>query len=117
MGLHKLPKDQPHQPEWITIFITHDLQEAYIIAGRLKADNIPSMINTVPGASALGITIGSLGEIKILIHSDDYDKAYDILFPDTSNQLEDNTDKVQYIWHDDGDGDEYYIDEEQDDDE
>ena len=115
MGLQKHPQSEPEQPKWITIFTTHDLQEAHIIAGKLRSYDIESMIHTVPGASALGITIGNLGEINVLIESQFYDEAYDILFPDDGNELENTTDKVQYIWQDDGDGEDYYIDDEEDD--
>ena len=116
MGLQR-PQHKPQEPEWITIYISHNLQEAHIVAGKLNAYDIPSMIYTVPGASALGITFGNLGEIKILIHPEDYDKASDILFDDNANQLEASTDKVQYFWQDDGDGVEYYIEDEEDQDE
>jgi len=114
MGLQK-PKGKPDQPEWITIHISHNLQEAHIISGRLKAYDIPNMVHTVPGASAIGITYGNMGEIKVLVHPDDYEQAYQILNPHTSERLESNTDKVQYIWQDDGDGEEYYIEDEDDD--
>lgn len=115
MGLHKHPQPGSNNTDWISIYITHDLQEAQIIAGKLRTYDIDSMIHTVPGASAIGITIGNLGEINVLIHPDIYDEAYDILYPENMNRLEDNTDKVQYIWQDDGDGEEYFIDEEDDD--
>lgn len=116
MGLRKQPDNNPNQPEWVSIYITHNLQEAHIIAGKLQTYDIPSMVHTEPGASAIGITIGSLGEIKVLIHPKDYDRASDILFGDDVDQLEDSTDKVQYIWHDDGDGAEYFIEDDDDDD-
>jgi len=112
MGLQKPPSSEPEKSEWIAIFITHDLQEAHIIAGKLRTYDIEAMIQTVPGASAIGITIGNLGEVKVLVAANVYDEAYDILFPEDENQPEHNTDKVDYIWHDDGDGDEYYIEEE-----
>lgn len=116
MGLQKPPQDESENADWISVYITHDLQEAHIIAGKLRTYDIDSMIHTVPGASAIGITIGNLGEINILIHPSDYDRAHDILFPEDVNQLEGNTDKVQYIWQDDGDGEEYYIDDDEEDD-
>lgn len=106
MGSQK-PKDKSNQPEWVTIYITHNLQEAHVIAGKLNAFGIPSMVNTVPGASAFGITYGNMGEIKILIHSNDYNRAEEILFP------KENDDDVQYQLHEDGDG-EYYIEEDED---
>ncbi len=113
MGLQK-PKKKPERPEWITIHISHNLQEAHIISGKLRAFDVPSMVHTVPGASAIGITYGNLGEIKVLIHPDDYERAIQILDPEMPDQLEENTDKIQYIWQDDGDGAEYYIEEDDD---
>ncbi len=109
MGLQK-PKGKPNRPEWVAIYITHNLQEAHVIAGKLNAFDIPSMVNTVPGASAFGITYGNMGEIKILIHPDDYNRAEEVLFPE-----EDEND-VQYQLDEDGDG-EYYIEEDEDSDE
>lgn len=116
MGLQK-PKNTPEKPEWITVYISHNLQEAHIIAGKLQAFDVPTLVHTEPGASAIGITYGNLGEIKVLVHAGDYDRAQRILAPIESDELEDNTDKVQYIWQDDGDGDEYYIEEDDDDEE
>lgn len=116
MGLRKSNDDKKsNRPEWIVIYVCHDLQEAHIVAGKLQAFDIPAMVNTVPGASAFGITYGNLGEIKVLIHPEDYDRAEDILFPEEDPQLENNNDKVQYFWSEDGDG-EYYIEDEDEED-
>lgn len=113
MGQLEKPKRKPPQPDWITVFITHDLQEAHIIAGKLNAFDIQSMIMTVPGASAIGITIGSLGEIKVLVHPDNYDEAYDLLFPPILDEIEENNDPINIIWQDEN-GDEYYLDDDDD---
>ena len=115
MGLRKQSDNESNQPEWVAIYITHNLQEAHIIAGKLHAYDIPAMVHTEPGASAIGITIGNLGEIKVLIRPDDYDRADEILFGDETEQLENSTDKVQYSWQDDGDGDQYYVEDDDDD--
>lgn len=117
MGLQKRSSSEPENPEWVSIFITHDLQEAHIIAGKLRVHEIESMIQTVPGASALGLTLGNWGEINVLVEPTIYDAAYDILFPTDENQLGDYADTDDNMWHDDGDGDEYYIDDEEGDDE
>lgn len=117
MGLRKQPQDNSNPPEWVAIFVTHNLQEAHIISGKLQTFDVPAMVHTVPGASAIGITVGNLGEIKVLIHPNDYDKASNILFGTDVDQLESSTDKTQYIWQDDGDGAEYYIEEDDEDDE
>jgi hypothetical protein len=100
MGLQK-PKRKPKPPQWMTVYVSHNLQEAHIISGKLRAEDIQTMVHTEPGASAIGITIGNLGEIKVLVSPDDYDRALDILEHDDYDQLEDNTDAIQYIWEDD----------------
>lgn len=110
----KIDKQKSNPPDWMSVFITHDLQEAHIIAGKLKANDIPAMVHTQPGASAIGITIGSLGEIKVLVDSVDYDNALDILYPEDAVALEDTTDEMRIIWHEDEKGAEYYLDEEDD---
>ena len=104
----------PQSPQWIAICTTNSVQEAHIVAGKLNASDIPSMIHQEPGAAALGITLGHLGEVKVLIDAADYEKAAAILLPDDSPQLEANTDKFQLIWRDDGDGAAYYVEDEDD---
>ena len=107
-------RNTPQSPEWIAIYVTHNLQEAHIMAGKLGANDIPSMIHQEAGAAALGITLGQLGEVKVLIDAADYEKAAAVLFPDSDSQLEANTDKFQLIWRDDGDGAAYYVEDEDD---
>ena len=113
MGIQPRP-NAPQSPQWIAITTTNSIQEAHIIAGKLHAHDIPAMIHQEAGAAALGITLGHLGEIKVLIDSADYEKAAAILLPDANPQLEANTDKFQLIWYDDGDGTAYYIEDEDD---
>ena len=100
-------------PDWIAIYVTHNLQEAHIMAGKLKAHDLPCHIHQEAGATALGITLGNLGEIKILVDPDDFARAEALLFPDPLNQIEANNDKLQVIWQDDGDGAEYYVDDDE----
>ena len=69
------------------------------------------MLHQEAGATALGITLGNLGEIKVLVSPDDYEEAAALLFPETGEPIEASSDKLQLIWHDDGDGAEYYFDD------
>ncbi len=98
-------------PQWIAIYITNNLQEAHILAGKLKASDIPALIHQEAGATALGITLGNLGEVKILVTPVDYEQAERILFAESKEQIEASNDKMQIIWQDDGDGDEYYVED------
>ncbi len=90
-------------PDWIAVYITHNLQEAHIIVGKLRAYDIPAMIHQEAGAAAIGITLGNLGEIKVLVSPKDYERAANLLFPAENEPIEANYDKIQLIWPDDGD--------------
>lgn len=98
-------------PQWVAVYITHNLPEAHIVVGNLRAHDIPAMLHQEAGATALGITLGNLGEIKVLVSPQDYDEAAALLFPAVNEGIEANNDKIQLIWHDDGDGAEYYLDD------
>lgn len=110
MGLRKL-NNEADSPQWIAVYITNNLQEAHVLAGKLKANEIPALIHQEAGATALGITLGNLGEIKILVMPADYERAQRILSPEWNEQIEASNDNMRIIWQDDGDGDEYYVDD------
>lgn len=84
-------------------YTTYHIYEAEIVAGRLKAEGIVNLIHRVPGASAMGIHVGALGEIKVLVHPADYDLAQAILFPDEPDTLPDDANRIIF---DDDDTDE-----------
>ena len=88
-------------PDWIAIYITHNLPEAHIIVGKLRTNDIPAMIHQEAGATAIGITLGNLGEIKILVSPADYDRAVELLLPKDAARMEANNDRIQLIWPDD----------------
>ncbi len=95
---------QPQSSEWMIVYTTHNLPEAYIIGGRLDADGIPNVIHREAGASAIGVHIGRLGEIKVLVSPKDYNLAVRLLFPEEFiDNLPDRTDVIQMQ----GDEDEY----------
>lgn len=112
MSLRKRGKSD-NGPQWVAVYITHNLPEAHIVIGKLRAHDIPAMIHQEAGATALGITLGNLGEIKVLVSPDDYDEAAALLFSDSADPIEASNDKIQLIWQDDGDGAEYYLDDDE----
>ncbi len=67
---------------WITVYVTSSMGEAHIVQGRLEHEGIPAFIHYAAGRSALGITIGQLGEIMVGVHPEDYDHAMAVLEPD-----------------------------------
>ena len=95
--------DDNAPPVWIAAAISHNLPEAHIILGKLRAHDIPAMLHQEAGATALGITYGNLGEIKILVSPADYDAAAELLHIDDSPQLEDSNADLRVIWQDDDD--------------
>ena len=85
--------------EWMVAYVTHDFHEAHIVAGRLQSEGIGAMVHQQAGANAIGIHIGSLGEIRVLVHPPDYELALAILYPDEPDVLPDSTDSI--IFEDD----------------
>ena len=100
MSLRK-PTGGVQGPDWIAVAVTHNLPEAHIILGKLRAFDIPAMIHKEAGAAAIGITLGNLGEIKVLVSPRDYERAAELLLPEDADQIEANTDRIQLIWPDD----------------
>lgn len=81
-------------PEWMIVYITYNFLEAQIVAGRLESEGIQALVHQEAGASAIGIRIGRMGEVKVLVRPDDYDAAEAILFPDEPDVLPDDTDRI-----------------------
>lgn len=78
----------------MVVYITYYIHEAQIVAGRLEAEGIPALIHQEPGASAMGIHIGRLGEIKLLVRPDDYEAALAILAPVEPDSLPDDASRI-----------------------
>jgi hypothetical protein len=85
-------------------YLTYNLAEAQVIAGRLQAEGIPAMVHQAAGAQAFGITVGILGEIKVLVRPGDYRQAMLILAEDDEiGELPDSFDYITYHFEDDAD--------------
>ncbi|MDX1995090.1 MAG: DUF2007 domain-containing protein [bacterium] len=84
----------PKTNQWISVYITHNLPEAHVIKGLLEHHGIPAMVNYVPGAGAIGISIGRLGEVNVLVHLSNYDLALAILDPDLPTDLPETTENL-----------------------
>lgn len=92
---------QPDNASWMVVYLTFNVGEAHIIAGRLESEGIEALVYQPAGANALGIRIGPLGEVKVLVRPIDYDRAEAILFPIEPEQLADDTNRI--IFGDDDD--------------
>ncbi|MBC7812269.1 MAG: DUF2007 domain-containing protein [Burkholderiales bacterium] len=104
---------QPSPVEWIVVYVTYNLPEAHIVAGRLQNEGVPAMVNSALGAGALGIIFGSLGEVRVLVHPSQYGLALSILDEDLTNALPDDVDRIIFDSQDDEPllGGDYYEDD------
>ncbi len=106
MSSKKLSRKPGARPNWMIVYITHNINEAHIVSGRLKHEGIENVVDHMAGRSAIGITIGSLGEIRILVHEQEYEHALDILDPEEPDALSADNDQMIFGLDDDIDGDE-----------
>lgn len=81
-----------HTPDgWMVALSTYNIAEAQVVSGRLESEGIKSWIHQESVGKSMGIQIGPLGEIRVLVHPDDYDRAIAILDSDPEYpQLEDS---------------------------
>ncbi len=63
---------------WMDIHTTYDESEAAIIAGLLKDGGIQCKVES-HRISALPVSVGRLGEVRVLVRAEDLDKANGIL--------------------------------------
>lgn len=78
---------ESRRPQWMVVRTTYNPGEANIIAGRLQSEGIGAWVHQEPFGSAMGITVGPLGEVKVVVDSIDYDRALAILDEDVSIDL------------------------------
>ncbi len=63
---------------WIDIYTTYDESEAAIISGFLENEGISSRVES-SRVSQIPVSVGKIGEIRILVHPEDFDKAAKIM--------------------------------------
>jgi hypothetical protein len=80
----------------MVVYLTYNPPEAYIVAGRLQSEGINAWVHQPVGANAIGITIGPLGEVRVLVDAPDYDRALAILNEDAPAELSDDVDRFIY---------------------
>lgn len=71
--------------DWKIVAEAENEAEAYIIVGRLAQDGIKAWVQQEPAGSALGITVGILGEVNVMVSAEDYERAKTLLDEDQSD--------------------------------
>lgn len=74
---------------WMVVYVASSEPEAYIVAGRLQSEGIKSLVHQEPAGRAYGFTVGPLGEVKVLVNPDDYERAQAILDEDAGDDSDD----------------------------
>ncbi|MDL1900953.1 DUF2007 domain-containing protein [Anaerolineae bacterium CFX9] len=82
-----------HTPEgWMVVLVTYNPLEAHVVSGRLQSEGIQTWIYQESVGRSIGIQIGPLGEVKVLVHPDEYDRALTILNSDPDLPLLEDSD-------------------------
>jgi hypothetical protein len=61
------------------VAVANGLAQAAIIQGRLEAEGIPARIHQEPAGVAIGLTVGTLGQAKVLVPEPMAEQALRIL--------------------------------------
>jgi hypothetical protein len=64
---------------WEVVAFAQGLAEAAIIQGRLETEGIPARVHQEPAGTAIGLTMGLLGQAKVLVPEPLVERALDIL--------------------------------------
>jgi hypothetical protein len=64
--------------EWVELLFTYDEIEAEIVKDLLEAENIQVVVQSLK-ISPYPVSIGRMGEIRLLVKSEDLEKAREIL--------------------------------------
>ena len=74
--------------EWKVLVKFYGMLEAQALIGRLQAEGIPAQAWQEGAGKALGITVGYLGEIRVVVPSQFYEEAKEIADKDFSEEVE-----------------------------
>jgi hypothetical protein len=67
--------------QWEVVAVADGLAQAAIIQGRLESEGIPTQVRQEPAGVAIGLTVGALGQAKILVPEPLVEEALQILEP------------------------------------
>lgn len=64
--------------EWVEVLFTYDEIEAEIVKDLLEAENIQVVVKSLK-ISPYPVSIGRMGEIRLMVRDEDIEKARDVL--------------------------------------
>ncbi len=74
--------------DWILLKTVYNIAESEVIKGMLEAQEIKVLLEQEGAAKAIGLNVGSLGEIQILVKSSDKELANEVLSDFLSGNME-----------------------------
>ncbi|MCB0032415.1 MAG: DUF2007 domain-containing protein [Anaerolineales bacterium] len=77
-----------HSNEWKVVVKLYGMLEAQALIGRLQAEGIPAQAWQEGAGKALGLTVGYLGEVRVVVPSNFYEEAKAIAAIDFSEDEE-----------------------------
>jgi len=78
--------------QWEVVAVANGLAQASIIQGRLESEGIPTQVRQEPAGVAIGLTVGALGQARILVPQPMVEEALQILEPsDSENEENEDT--------------------------
>ncbi len=74
-----MPTSEEHLHELVSVATTDGQIEAEIIKGLLAANDIEVWLSQESAGSALGLTVGALGEVEIMVRAGQAEQARSLL--------------------------------------
>ena len=74
------PAGEQEQPvRWEVVAVTHGPAQAAIVRGHLESEGIPTQAQGESAGAVIGLTVGKLGEVKVLVPASRVEQAVEIL--------------------------------------
>ena len=77
-GAAETTPGEDEAPRWVVIAIVSAI-EAEVMRSKLESEGIPCLLQREAAGSVFGITIGPLGEVRVLVPEPLADRAFDLL--------------------------------------
>lgn len=67
------------QDTWLVVYTASGMAQANIVAGRLETEGIPTIMKYEAAGPIYAVTVDGLGEVKILVPEQEFDRAVEAL--------------------------------------
>ena len=76
---HETTPGNYEEVPWEVVAVVDGLAQAAIVQGRLEAEGVPARIHQEPAGVAIGLTVGTLGQARVLVPEPLAEDALNIL--------------------------------------